>query len=271
MHADQLFLLPEPQQSDDNTWLFENLVIPADWGQGRTAFGGITAGLVFQAIGSQVETGRLLRSFTTNFVGPLTLDAPFSVQVSRLREGKNVSQLTGQIIQHDRVCVFCQACFGQARKSKIRVENTEQHQLEAPAKANFIPQIPKVTPRFLRHFELSVDKGGLPFTWKKDSVYEGFMRFKEAPEVITDAHVITLIDAWPPTLLQMMKLPAPASTVSWNIEFIHPHHEVSPDAWFAYKAHTRQAADGYGHTEATIWNSHGDVIALSRQTVAVFD
>lgn len=271
MHVDELFTLPTPTQENESQWRFSSLVITDDWAQGRTAFGGISAGMVYKAIARQVHDARLIRSFTTNFVGPLVLDAPFTIEVVRLREGSNVSQFTGQIVQNGKTCVFCQACFGKARKSGIKVENDEQHTMATPQKGKFIPQIPKVTPRFLRHFDLSIDKGGMPFSWKKDSKYYGFMRFKQPPQSISDAHIITLIDAWPPTLLQMMKLPAPASTVSWNIEFIHPHHEVSPGDWFAYQCHTRQAADGYGHTEATVWNAHGDVIALSRQTVAVFD
>ncbi|WP_218309544.1 acyl-CoA thioesterase [Alteromonas antoniana] len=271
MHVDELLSLPTPVQESESKWVFKERVIPDTWAQGRTAFGGVSAGMVYKAIVRQVHDARLLRSFTTNFVGPLALDTPFTIEVTRLREGSNVSQFSGQIVQNGKICVFCQACFGKARKSGIKVECSERHGMEIPKKGKFIPQIPKVTPRFVRNFDLSIDKGGLPFSWKKDSVYHGFMRFKQPPERITDAHVITLIDAWPPTLLQMMKFPAPASTVSWNIEFIHPHHEVSGTDWFAYQCHTRQAADGYGHTEATIWNAHGDVIALSRQTVAVFD
>jgi hypothetical protein len=67
-----------------------------------------------------------------------------------------------------------------------------------PTKAKFIPQIPKVTPKFLRHFDLAIDAGGIPFTRKKDSIYHGFMRFKQPPASINDAHIITLIDVHPP-------------------------------------------------------------------------
>ncbi len=91
------------------------------------------------------------------------------------------------------------------------------------------------------------------------------------PLKINDEHIISIIDAWPTTLLQMMKLPAPASTVSWNVEFIYPHSEILLSDWLAYKAITRQASDGYGHTEDTIWDAQGEVMALSRQTVAIFD
>ncbi len=271
MTVDELLTIPALTRISDNKWQVDGLVIPKTWGQGRTAFGGISAAMLYTAVKQQVTNNSVLRSITTNFVGPLSLETPFSIEVTLLRSGKNVSHYTAHAIQDGKNCVFSQACFGVARQSGIRVDTNDLHNMPLPNKAKFIPQIPKVTPKFLRYFDLAIEEGGIPFTRKKDSHYHGFMRFKQPPRQITDAHIITMIDAWPPTLLQMMKLPAPASTVSWNLEFIHPHKPVSPSDWFAYKAHTRQAADGYGHTEATIWDKDNEVIAISRQTVAVFD
>jgi acyl-CoA thioesterase len=80
-----------------------------------------------------------------------------------------------------------------------------------------------------------------------------------------------LIDVWPPTVLQQLKWPAPASTMSWNVEFIHPHPVIAPTDWLGYECVTRQAAQGYAHTEANIYTPDGTLIALSRQTVTVFD
>ncbi|MFT5676917.1 MAG: acyl-CoA thioesterase [Paraglaciecola sp.] len=97
------------------------------------------------------------------------------------------------------------------------------------------------------------------------------MRFSKAPSEVTDAHLIALIDVWPPTPLQMLRWPAPASSMSWNVGFIRPHSAFHPTDWFAYQAHARQAAVGYGHTEANIWDAKGELIAVSRQTVAIFD
>ena len=77
MTVDSLLTLPALDAVSDNSWKVDNLIIPKNWGQGRTAFGGITAGMLYSAIRQQVEESRVLRSFTTNFVGPLSLDEPF--------------------------------------------------------------------------------------------------------------------------------------------------------------------------------------------------
>lgn len=247
------------------------ITIPKNWSQGRTVYGGLSAGMLYAAAKPYVEPDRVLRSMTTNFVGPLLSEVALKITVEMVREGKNVSQIQARVIQDGKNTVVSQFCFGKARASKTGVENTDKHGLALPKKAKFIPQIPKITPKFFKHFDLSIESGGLPFTGRKNANYYGWMRYSKPPAVITDAHIIALIDAWPPTLIQQLRLPAPASTVSWNLEFIHPHRPIEGTDWFAYKADTRQAADGYGHTEATIWDSHGEVIALSRQTVAVFD
>lgn len=271
MHIDELiekFVANQVTTADTNT---ATLSLSDHWAQGRTLFGGVSAGLAYLCCKPLIDDDRVLRSFTVNFVGPLLFDVDFEIKAEMLRTGKNVSQLSIKIIQNEQVCLIAQACFGVGRKSAINVVNNDTHTMEKPQKAKFIPQIPKITPRFLRNFDLSIETGGVPFTRSKKSIYQGWMRFKQPPKVITDVHLITLIDAWPPTLLQMLKWPAPASTVSWNLEFIHPHKPVKPTDWFGYQAITRQAADGYGHTEANIWDADGELIAISRQTVAVFD
>lgn len=245
--------------------------IPKSWSQGRTVFGGLSAAMLYSAAKEYIEEDRVIRSMTTNFVGPLLSGTPFSIKIELVREGKNVSQVLARAFQDGKNCVLTQFCFAKARQSKTFVKNNDRHNMSIPLKANFIPNIPKVTPKFLRHYELSIDAGGMPFTGKKTSHYYGWMRFKKPPQNINEAHIISMIDAWPPTLIQQLRWPAPASTVSWNLEFIYPHRVLAPTDWFAYKEDTRQAADGYGHTEATIWDIHGEVIALSRQTTAVFD
>ena len=99
MTVDELLNIEPLEQTSDNTWKIDGLVIPKTWGQGRTAFGGISAGMLYTAVKQQINDERVLRSFTTNFVGPLMLDTPFSIEVTLLRVGKNVSQFTAHAIQ----------------------------------------------------------------------------------------------------------------------------------------------------------------------------
>mgnify|MGYP003677723727 FL=1 len=242
----------------------------SSWEQGRTLYGGISASLVYQAMREVVNSEKVIRSLSTNFIAPIAADKEFSITIEILREGKNVIQVVGRLVQDSKVALMSQASFGIARQSKILIPNNLQHKMDYPKKPKFTPHIPKVTPKFLEHFDLAQTKGGWPFTGKKQSDLHGWMRFKEQSSDFSDAHLIALIDIWPPTVLQMLRWPAMASTMSWNLEFIHSHQKISGNDWFAYQTQTRQAADGYAHTEANIWDKNGSLIAISRQVVTVF-
>lgn len=272
MTLDELLETTKPHsQTAESTTATASITIPSDWTQGRTVFGGLSAALIYSAIKDQISADRTVRSLNFSFVGPLESKSSFIIEVEILRQGKNVTQVTGRAIQDSKVAVLCQACFGVPRKSKISVLNENNHQMHMPKKPKFIPQIPKVTPKFLRHFDLSIDQGSLPFTGSKQSKIHGWMRLSEKLTEINEAHIVCLIDAWPPTVLQMLRWPAPASTICWNLEFVNQQERYSGDEWFAYQATTRHAESGYANTEANIWDSSHRLIAMSRQTVGIFD
>lgn len=246
------------------------MVVPESWGQGRTVFGGLSSALLLRAMMTELPDERALRVMTTQFIGPLNTDEPFSIEIEHLRDGKNVTQMQARLIQRERVSVQAMAAFGQDRTSKVEVRQAPKEAAKVPDKATWVPQIPKVTPKFHRYIDLKIDEGGMPFTGRKTSHYRGWMRLSEAPAQFTDAHLMALIDVWPPAVLQQLRWPAPASTLSWNVEFVHPHPPIRGTDWIGYDVDTVQAADGYGHTEAKIYAQDGTLLALSRQLVTIF-
>ena len=268
MHIDTLF--DSVKKQVNNTHPSASLTIPDTWAQGRTVYGGMSASLIYMAMRQLVNPDKHLRSLNTSFVGPIEPDVPFEIKIQLLREGKNTAQFYGQLIQNDKVCVAILAGFGHNRPSKVSILNETTHAMKLPKKANFIPMLPKITPSYMRHIDLAKHHGGWPFTGSQFSDVQGWMRLKHPPEKLTVAHLIALIDVWPPTVLQTLRWPAPASTMSWNLEFIYPHDDFAADEWFAYQATTRHAADGYMHSEANIWDAKGSLIAISRQNVTVF-
>ncbi len=252
-----------------------SVVVPAHWAQGRTVYGGLTAAMIYQRMQQVVKQQhadelRPIRFLNLSFIAPLMVEEALSIEVEMLRSGRSATQLIAHVKQQGKTCVIAQACFGIKRQSKIQL--TDQHPLDMPlpAKANFIPQVPKVVPKFLRHFDINLQDGRFPFMHSKKSHLKGWMRFKHTPQAFNDAHLIALIDAWPSTVLQQLKLPAAASTMNWNLEFTQSAALPHPDEWLAYQAHTAHAADGYVFGDAHVWNAQGQLLVLSRQTVGVF-
>jgi hypothetical protein len=130
-------------------------------------------------------------------------------------------------VQDSKVALMSQASFGLTRPAKILIRNHLQHKINYPKKPKFTPYTPKGMPEYLENFDLVQTKGGWPFTGKKESHLHRLMRFKKQLSDFSDAHLLALFVIWPPTSLQILRKPAMASTISWNLAFIHPHQKSS--------------------------------------------
>lgn len=246
------------------------LVFTPDWAQGRATFGGIIAALVFDRMEKIVAPGRAMRSMQVSFVGPVTPGVPVEIEAEILREGKAVSQVQGRILQEGEAKLVCLASFGGDRESAVSVNPLPAPEATPVDKCQGLPYIKGMTPEFTQHIEMRWAFGSFPFSGKGGREMGGWMQFREQPEEISDAHIVALVDAWPPAVLPHLKERVPASSLSWALDIMHPRPAMAPGDWLLYKATIDQAGAGYGHTQAGIWTSKGELVALSRQTVTVF-
>ena len=110
MHIDTL-LNSVKQQAKSNINDIR-LSASSSWEQGRTLYGGISASLVYQAMREVVNSEKVIRSLSTNFIAPIAADKEFSITIEILREGKNVIQVVGRLVQDSKVALMSQASFG---------------------------------------------------------------------------------------------------------------------------------------------------------------
>ena len=246
------------------------VTIPSSWSQGRASFGGITAALVFDRMEHVVAPGRPMRSMQVSFVGPVKPDEPAAVEAEILREGKAVSQVLGRIVQNGEPKLMVLASFGGDRDSEVQVDPSPAPQAKPVDQCKGLDYIKGVTPEFIQQIEMRWAFGNLPFSGKGGRELGGWMQFRKSPEVFSDAHIIALIDAWPPAVLPYVKRQVKTSSLSWALDIVHPRPFLEPGDWLLYKATIDKAGAGYGHTQAGIWTERGDLVALSRQTVTVF-
>ncbi|MFV3405244.1 acyl-CoA thioesterase [Pseudomonas sp. NY15463] len=248
------------------------LSVPSDWAQGRAVFGGLMAAMLYEAMRLKLGDERPVRSLAITFVGPATPEVPISLEVEVLREGKAVSTLLGRALQNGQVVTLMQGSFGAGRPSVVAVEAHPAAPI-TPLEhaAPELPFIQGVTPAFMRHVALRWAVGGLPFSGDTSRQMGGWVRLRDIEEApLEAAHVLALVDAWPPSLLPHLKQPAAGSTLTWTIEFIQPAPPLSTLDWCRYVVETEHARDGYGHAAAALWSAEGELVALSRQTVTVF-
>ncbi len=248
----------------------QNVTVPTTWAQGRASFGGLVAAMVFDRMARVVGPGRPMRAMQISFVGPVSPNEPATVEAEILREGKAVSQVMGRIVQQGEPRLVALASFGSDRESDIQVEALSAPEVAPVDQCQPLEYIKGVTPEFIQQVEMRWAFGNLPFSGKGGRELGGWMKFRKTPELFSDAHIIALVDAWPPAVLPYAKGRVRTSSLSWTLEVVHPRPVLEPGDWLLYKASIDQAGVGYGHTRASIWTARGELVALSRQAVTVF-
>lgn len=246
---------------------------PASWTQGRALFGGLVAGLLYQGMRLEVDAERLLRSFSITFVGPVAAEVPLQIDVRVLREGRAVTQVQAHAIQGDEVMAVAMASFGAGRESALDLPAMDAApQVAGPEDCEELPFREGRSVEFARNFNWRWAIGGLPYTGISQREMGGWIQFKDPQPETKEAQLLALIDAWPPAVLPLLtpEQLAPASTLTWSVDFIQPLPDLSADDWILYRAVVDHVRDGYNQASANIWDQSGQLIALSRQTVVVF-
>ncbi|MDG1937967.1 MAG: thioesterase family protein [Pseudomonadales bacterium] len=244
-------------------------VIDPTWTQGRSAFGGLTAALVLAYIESQADlAGRDLLTININFCGPAIAGETCEFRHKILSQGKSVMQVEGQLIQDGEVKTQIVTCFGMQRFSNIQLTPALK---VFPEKSIQVPFMSGLMPEFVQHLDVKYTSKHMPFSGSKAAQVSGWVRLSESPDVFCDGALVTLIDAWPPAILPMLEQVAPSSSITWNIEFLHPRKQLGADDYIYYECEAVQAVAGYAHSEAKIYDQEGRLIALSRQLVGVYE
>ena len=115
-------------------------------------------------------------------------------------------------------------------------------------------------------------EGQYPCTAAAQPDFGGWFRFDPAlheNRAMNTADLMAAFDMWPPGVLPMYRAMAPASSLTWHLTCVHPLRNSLHD-WLKYKVFTDHAASGYATEYAHLWDADNRLIAISRQTVAVF-
>ena len=248
--------------------------ISEEWGQGRSIFGGLTAALVLVHIESNIDlTGRDLRTVNIHFCGATMADTTCEFRHRILSAGRSVIQIEGQLLQNGEVKTEIIACFTTQRVSAIEItEPTKQFPVAVQDTSEMPVEFKKGSaPLFVSYFDLRQTNDNFLFSGSNSSLITGWMRFAKPSEVLNDATILALIDAWPPAILPMMTTKAPSSTITWNVEFMYPRPPLEVEDLLYYECSGIEAGQGYAHTEGKIYHPNGQLLALNRQMVGVYD
>lgn len=248
--------------------------ITPDWGQGRTSFGGTLSAIATQAMRDVCGADWPLRALQTNFVGPV-VPGTLDVEVSLLRQGKNVRQVQARITQTDaqgdsQVTGVLLGVFGSGRDSSLPALMPAQPPVaKGPAESLQMPFIPGLTPDFTQHVDFRFADGGLPFTGADAWHSITHVRLKDPSGVDSELQAIALADAGPTPALSRLRGFAPASSVSWALE-LRPVTEPVGDGFWRMDKEALATGEGYVNERTSLWTPGGQLAALGYQVVTVY-
>jgi acyl-CoA thioesterase len=248
--------------------------VSPDWLQGRTTFGGLLSALAVQAMRDVCGEDWPLRALQTNFVGPVG-PGSFDVEVTLLRQGKNVRQAQATITQpgpdgQPQVGGVLLGVFGSGRESALPVLRPVLPSVSvSPEKAFVWPYLEGLTPAFTRHIEARHAEGVTPFTGAADWFSRTFVKLRQTTGVDTELTAVLLADAGPTPALGALKSPAFASSVSWALELRPVDGDHSEGLWRMDKT-ALATGEGYVNEKTELWTPDGQLAALGYQVVAVY-
>jgi acyl-CoA thioesterase len=248
-----------------------SLVGTTDWTQGRTLFGGVTAGAAIQSLQHVVDTQeRPLRSMCASFVAPVRPE-PFVITTEILRKGRGITQAEARLVQEGQTCAVFLCSFGATHERSLEVTPPAMPQVPPPEELQVFPYMEGLTPNFTQHIDYRWSTDSFPFSGSDRAQCQGWMRYK-GDEPCTLPAFVSLCDAWPPPIFSHSSVPIAGSSVTWMLNLFRewPAEGDPADTWWFYDAMSTATHGGYADSAGSIWDRSGKLVARTRQLVVEF-
>lgn len=195
-----------------------SITLPDDWLQGRTAFGGLSAALCWEAAQRTDATVPPLRSAQFAFVGPA--GGRLRIEPTLLRRGKSAAFYSVDLFGDDTLAVRGLLAFGASRPSKL-----DQVDLPAPDVPGWddCPTFfePNDRRSFLQHFDSRFAAGARPFTPHHKPKMVVWLKHRDDATPPTLAPLIALADPLPPAaIINFEPGNGPISTMTWSSDVL---------------------------------------------------
>ena len=226
----------------DGSWV---TVVPDDWMQGRSVFGGLQAALAVRALRSLVPADMPLRALQTTFVGPVGGTVRLAAQV--LRTGKNVVHAEARIVSEGQTSTLVVGVFGRGRPSRAVVLPEVAATPRPRAEPLAFPFIPGQSANFVQHYKIRFLAGDLPLTSVRHAPQARVEIDVDDDGKATEEQVIGIADVIYPLALSMLGERAMGSSVTWTLELLLDRWGTFPLS--GWNAHAAMVAGRDGYTD----------------------
>ena len=237
----------------------------ADWLQGRTLYGGMSAGFCLEATRRLYADLPLLRTAHFTFAGPAS--GRLLVTPSLLRQGKSVAVVGVDVVGEAGLAVRAVLTFGTARESALSYLALPKPDCAAPADcANLFDGGPR--PDFFGNFDVLSAGPNRPLSGAAEPAFLLWVRHRAPGDVDPFVALLALADAPPPAAFAMFARRAPISTVAWAVNIVGLPGDAS--AWHLISTRADSVLDGYSSQQMVVWDEDGRALVSAQQNVAVF-
>ncbi|MFD1788730.1 thioesterase family protein [Sphingomonas floccifaciens] len=235
-------------------------VIPSDWLQGRTAYGGLSSALALHAAQSTAPDLPPLRSAQIAFVGPLA--GTVTITARTLRRGRNAAFVEATIESDAGLGFRATFVFMRDVDSSIAFDRSTPAVHPAPPPDATLYRGP--ADHFTGNFEF-FDQGqpGDRGEWHR------WARLVEHDRLDLEVALIAIADGLPPAAYQLNRDVAAMSSLTWQLNLLVPR-PTTTDGWWLIHSRTDRAIGGYSSQRMTMWAADGTPVADAMQGVAIF-
>ncbi len=236
-------------------------VIPDNWLQGRTAYGGLSSALALHVAMASDTDLPPLRSAQVAFVGPLS--GAVTITAQRLRRGRNAAFIQADVTSDAGLGL--RATFVFMRDQESRVDHAVGVMPDFAAPATDAQGYSHSVVAFAQNFEFLDRRDDTlgPAEWLR------WVRLKDRDGVNPTVALMAVADCLPPAALKLMGGPAPVSSLTWQINLLTPA-PTTTGGWWLLRADSGYARAGSSAQDMAIWNTDGVPIAQQVQSVALF-
>ena len=193
--------------------------IPVNWRQGRTAYGGVTAGLSLEAARRSFPDLPPLRSAMINFVGPVPESPVFTATI--LRQGRNVTFVRVDGFAGEDVISSITFVFAASRESVLAQDLPAPHAPTPEDTPNYIPEkFRRLMPPFLNNFELRLIEGGRPMTGHDEGLIRVWARHLDPASHTGTVNFLTIGDVLAPAAAPLLKSVTAISSINWTVNSV---------------------------------------------------
>lgn len=243
-----------------------SIELPADWLQGRTAYGGLSAALCLEASLQAQADLPPLRSAQFCFVAPASGGLRMAPRV--LRRGKSTVVVGVDLEGDSGLAVRATLCFGTSRLVTQDHLALPMPALPAPDAAAQYYRWPG-RPNFMSHFDGRLAAGSLPGSPGQAPTMTVWLRHRDSGGGHPLVRLLALADALPPAALVLYGRTVPISTMTWSIDVLDADAQ-SPDGWWLAQTVADTAQQGYSAQSTVIWSGDGRPTLIARQNIALF-